>query len=292
MAKWLGAPRLVVPSAGNAGAALAAYAARAGLEAHVFMPADTPSVNVMETRVCGGKVTLVQGLINDCAAKIQGQKRSDWFDISTLKEPYRVEGKKTLGYEIAEQLGWRLPEVIIYPTGGGTGLVGMWKAFSEMEVLGWISAARPRMIAVQAAGCQPIVRAFTRGQTFAEEHQNAETVASGLRVPKAIGDFLILRAIQQSKGTAIAVSDEAMMRMAELLAAEEGLFVAPETGACLAALEVLAQQGSIGKDESVVIFNTGTGLKYLEAFAGGRPLRDSRNSRVPSLPVPASPLSP
>src|SRR6184192_2238291 len=210
MAKHLGASKLVAPSAGNAGGALAAYAARAGLEAHVFMPRDTPRANIIECRELGACVTLIDSLITDCAAEI-GRRKENWFDVSTLKEPYRIEGKKTLGYELAEQLNWELPDVIIYPTGGGTGLIGMWKAFDEMETLGWIGQKRPRMFSVQAAGCAPIVRAFEAGKRFADEFPNAHTTASGLRVPRAIGDFLILDALRASGGTAIAVTDEELI---------------------------------------------------------------------------------
>src|SRR5205823_954757 len=209
MAKHLGAEKLAVPSAGNAGGALAAYAARAGLEAHVFMPRDTPHANIIECREVGAHVTLIDGLITDCGAEIARRKEKEgWFDLSTLKEPYRIEGKKTLGYEIAEQLDWRSPDVILYPTGGGTGLIGMWKAFDEMEKLGWIDNKRPRMFSVQASGCAPIVRAFDAGEKFAAEFPNAHTVASGLRVPKAIGDFLMLNILCESKGGAIAVDDD------------------------------------------------------------------------------------
>src|SRR2546428_6641825 len=213
MAKYLGATKLAVPSAGNAGGSLAAYAARAGLEAHVFMPRDTPRANIIECRELGAHVTLIDGLITDCGAEIARRKEKEgWFDLSTLKEPYRIEGKKTLGYEIAEQLNWKLPDVILYPTGGGTGLIGMWKAFDEMEKLGWIANKRPRMFSVQASVCSPIVRAFAAGEKFAPEIPNAQTVASGLRVPKAIGDFLILKILRESNGGAIAIDDEEMIR--------------------------------------------------------------------------------
>src|SRR5205085_1153300 len=214
MAKYLGATKLAVPSAGNAGGALAAYAARAGLEAHIFMPKDTPRANIIECRELGAHVTLIDGLITDCGAEIARRKaKEDWFDMSTLKEPYRVEGKKTLGYELAEQCNWQLPDVILYPTGGGTGLIGMWKAFDEMEALGWVGKKRPRMFAVQAAGCAPIVRAFEAGEKTAAEFPDAHTIASGLRVPKAIGDFLILKILCDSHGAVVAVDDEAMVRV-------------------------------------------------------------------------------
>lgn len=268
MAKELGARKLAAPSAGNAAGALAAYCARAGLEAFLFMPRDTPRANVIECEVAGAHVTLIDGLITDCGAEVARRREAEgWFDVSTLKEPYRVEGKKTLGYEIAEQAAWTLPDVIIYPTGGGTGLVGMWKAFDEMQQLGWISEKRPRMISVQAAGCAPIVRAFAAGERFAEEILNAATVASGLRVPKAIGDFLILDALRESGGTAIAVTDEELIDGAREMARVEGIFAAPEGGACLPALKKLLEKGEIDRSEKVVLLNTGSGVKYLDAFA-------------------------
>jgi threonine synthase len=271
MAKYLGATKLAAPSAGNAAGALAAYASRAGLSAYLFMPKDTPQANIIECLVMGANVTLVNGLITDCGKEVEARKEKEgWFDLSTLKEPYRVEGKKTLGYEIAEQLDWKLPNAIIYPTGGGTGLIGMWKAFAEMETLGWIDAYRPRMVAVQATGCQPIVSALAADERFAEEHRNAATVASGLRVPKAIGDFLILDAIRASGGTAVAVSDDEMLDAAQEIGRSEGIFVAPEGGACYAALKRLRARGQIRPDESVVLFNTGSGLKYLECFSGAQ----------------------
>jgi Threonine synthase len=267
MAKHLGATKLAVPSAGNAGGALAAYAARAGLEAHIFMPRDTPRANIIECRELGAHVTLIDGLITDCAAEIVRRKtKESWFDMSTLKEPYRVEGKKTLGYELAEQCGWELPDVILYPTGGGTGLIGMWKAFDEMEVLGWVGRKRPRMFTVQAAGCAPIVRAFEAGEKSAVEFPDAHTIASGLRVPKAIGDFLILKILRQSNGGAIAVDDEQMVRVAREVGSSEGLFVAPEAAACFAALKSLRSAGKIQSGERMVIFNTGSGIKYLDCY--------------------------
>ncbi len=270
MAKFLGAKKLAVPSAGNAGGALAAYAARAGLEAHIFMPRDTPRANIIECREVGAHVTLIDGLITDCGAEIARRKEKEgWFDLSTLKEPYRIEGKKTLGYEIAEQLDWKLPDVILYPTGGGTGLIGMWKAFDEMEKLGWIDNKRPRMFSVQASGCAPIVRAFDAGEKFAAEFPNAHTVASGLRVPKAIGDFLMLNILCESKGGAIAVDDDEMIRTVREVGSQEGLFVAPEGAACFAALKKLRASGKIDIGERVVIFNTGSGIKYLDCFERG-----------------------
>jgi threonine synthase len=267
MAKHLGATKLAVPTAGNAGGALAAYAARAGLEAHIFMPRDTPRANVIECRELGAQVTLIDGLITDCGAEIARRKTAEgWFDLSTLKEPYRVEGKKTLGYELAEQLDWRLPDVILYPTGGGTGLIGMWKAFDEMEKMGWIGAKRPRMYSVQASGCAPIVRAFADGATNAAEFPNAHTCASGLRVPKAIGDFLVLKILRESQGGAVAVDDKAMIRTTRKVGAKEGIFVAPEGAACFAALRSLCAEAKVKPEERVVIFNTGSGIKYLESY--------------------------
>jgi threonine synthase len=267
MAKHLGAAKLAVPSAGNAGGALAAYSSRAGLEAHIFMPRDTPRANIIECRELGAHVTLVDGLITDCGAEIARRKTNEgWFDMSTLKEPYRVEGKKTLGYELAEQLNWQLPDIILYPTGGGTGLIGMWKAFSEMETLGWIGGKRPRMFAVQAAGCAPIVRAFEAGEKKAAEIHHAHTIASGLRVPKAIGDFLILNILRQSNGSAIAVDDKEMIHVGREVGSSEGLFVAPEAAACFAALKSLRSAGKIASGERVVIFNTGSGIKYLDCY--------------------------
>ena len=267
MAKHLGATKLAVPSAGNAGGALAAYAARAGLEAHVFMPRDTPRANIIECRELGAHVTLIDGLITDCGAEIARRKaKEDWFDMSTLKEPYRVEGKKTLGYELAEQCDWQLPDVILYPTGGGTGLIGMWKAFDEMETVGWIGGKRPRMFAVQATGCAPIVRAFDAGEKNAAEIAGAHTIASGLRVPKAIGDFLILHILRKSDGGAIAVDDKEMIRVVREVGSTEGLFIAPEAAACFAALKSLRSAGKIRSGERTVIFNTGSGIKYLDSY--------------------------
>jgi threonine synthase len=267
MAKELGAKKLAVPSAGNAAGALAAYAARAGLKSFIFMPRDTPRANVVECEQTGAHVTLMDGLITDCGAEVARRKEKEgWFDVSTLKEPYRVEGKKTLGYELAEQMEWRLPDVIIYPTGGGTGLIGMWKAFDEMERMGWISSKRPRMVTVQAEGCAPIVRAFEEGNRFADEFPNAATTASGLRVPKAIGDFLILDALRVSGGTAVAVSDEELIAATREIGALEGIFCAPEGAACLPALRTLIESGEVNKDETVVLFNTGSGVKYMESF--------------------------
>jgi len=268
MAKELGIKKVAVPSAGNAAGALAAYAARAGMEAHIFMPFDTPRANIVECQQTGANVTLIDGLITDCGKIVAERKEAEgWFDVSTLKEPYRVEGKKTMGYELGEQLNWELPDVILYPTGGGTGLIGMWKAFDEMQQMGWIGNKRPRMISVQSSGCAPVVRAFENGERFAAEFENAETVASGLRVPKAIGDFLILDALRASNGTAVAVSDEELIKAVGEIGALTGIFCAPEGAACLPALRRLIKDGFVNNGETVVIFNTGSGVKYLEAFS-------------------------
>jgi threonine synthase len=268
MAKELGAKKLAVPSAGNAAGALAAYAARAGLEAHIFMPNDTPRANVIECEQTGAHVTLMDGLITDCGAEVGRRKEAEgWFDVSTLKEPYRIEGKKTMGYELAEQFDWELPDVIMYPTGGGTGLIGMWKAFDEMEQMGWIGPKRPRMVTVQASGCAPIVRAFEEGKRFADEFPNAHTTASGLRVPRAIGDFMIIDALRTSGGTAIAVTDEELIAATKEIGAVEGIFCAPEGAACLPALKKLIDDGSVKTDDRVVLFNTGSGVKYVESFS-------------------------
>ena len=267
MAKALGAESLAIPSAGNAGGALAAYAAHAGLQAHVFMPRDVPPANRIECEVLGAEVHLVDGLITDCGRLVaQGAKVNGWFDVATLKEPYRIEGKKTLGLELAEQLQWRLPDVIIYPTGGGTGLVGMWKAFDEMRQLGWIDSKKPRMVSVQAAGCAPVVEAFRQGEPRCEPWSPATTLAAGLRVPRAIGDFLILDILRQSGGTAVAVTDEEMLAEAGAMGRSQGLFVCPEGGATLAALKKLIRSGFVRPSDEVVLFNTGSGLKYLHLF--------------------------
>ncbi|MEY2499838.1 MAG: threonine synthase [Verrucomicrobiota bacterium] len=269
MAKHLGATKLAVPSAGNAGGALAAYAARAGMEAHIFMPSDTPRANIIECHELGAHVVLIDGLITACGAEIAKRKEAEgWFDMSTLKEPYRVEGKKTLGYELAEQMDWTLPDVVLYPTGGGTGLIGMWKAFDEMETLGWIGPKRPRMFTVQASGCAPIVQAFEAGEKFATEFPNAHTVASGLRVPKAVGDFIMLDILRKSGGGAVTVDDEEMISATRKVGTAEGLFVAPEGAACFVAAGKLLGEGKIGGDERVVIFNTGSGIKYLDCYDG------------------------
>ena len=264
----LGIRKVAIPSAGNAASAMAAYAAAAGIEAHIFMPKDVPQSNFIECKAFGAHVTLVDGLISDCAKIVADRRESEgWFDVSTLKEPYRIEGKKTMGYELAEQMGWTLPDVIFYPTGGGVGMIGMWKAFEEMEQLGWIGPRRPKMIAVQATGCQPIVRAFEQGTERSEYWENATTVSSGLRVPKPLGDFLVLQAVRQSGGTALAVTDEASLDWGIELAKQEGMFVAPEGAACVAACQQLLNSGFLKASDKIVIYNTGAGLKYLEAYA-------------------------
>jgi threonine synthase len=274
-AKELGVSSVAAPSAGNAAGAMAAYGAAADIETSVFMPADAPEINRLESSVCGAHVYLVKGLINDAARIVQraGLKHR-WFDVSTLKEPYRVEGKKTMGLEIAEQFNWQLPDAIIYPTGGGTGLIGMWKAFDELTQLGWIGAQRPKMIAVQAAGCAPIVKAFREGKTTSEPWPNAQTIAAGLRVPHAFADYLILQAIRESAATALAVSDAEILDAMRELAHLEGLFACPEGAATLAAFKRLAANGFLDPNERVVLFNTGSGLKYSNLVQGEFPLID------------------
>jgi threonine synthase len=264
----LGVEAVSIPSAGNAAGALSAYAALAGIQATVFMPRDVPQPFVTECRVLGADVRLLEGLISDCGrAAAQELGQYGRFDMSTLKEPYRLEGKKTMGYEIAEQMGWTLPDVIIYPTGGGTGLIGMWKGFDEMERLGWIGPERPRMVLVQSDGCAPMVRAFQRGETFAEPWEGAETIADGLRVPSAVGDFLILQVLRDSAGTAVAVPDEEIMEAVRLLGHTEGIFACPEGCATLAALQRLLRQGWLGDKEKILLLNTGSGLKYTHLWA-------------------------
>lgn len=264
----LGLKKLAAPSAGNAASALAAYAAAAGLEAHIFMPKDVPQANFVECRAYGAKVTLVNGLISDCGRLVAERAPVEgWFDLSTLKEPYRIEGKKTMGYEVAEQLDWELPDAIFYPTGGGVGMIGMWKAFHELEALGWIGPKRPKMIAVQAEGCQPVTRAFEEGAERSRFWDGAATVASGLRVPKPLGDFLVLDAVRKSGGTAISISDPDLMQAGAALASEEGIFASPEGAACIAAAERLLSSGFLKQDDKIVIYNTGSGLKYLEAYS-------------------------
>jgi len=268
MARHYGLRKLAAPSAGNAASALACYAAAGGLEAHIFMPRDVPIANRIECESFGAHVTLVDGLISDCGRIVAERKqREGWFEVSTLKEPYRIEGKKTMGYEVAEQFNWKLPDAILYPCGGGVGLIGMWKAFAEMQALGWIGPERPRMIAVQASGCAPITRAFENGQPVSEFWQNAHTVSSGLRVPKALGDFLVLNAVRESKGTAVSITDEASLDAGLELARLEGIFAAPEGGACVAAARQLYQNGFFQSDDTVVIYNTGSGAKYAEAYS-------------------------
>ena len=288
MAVELGIRKLAIPSAGNAASALAAYAAAAGLEAHIFMPRDVPQSNYIECKAFGARVTLVDGLISDCAKLVAAGKDSQgWFDMSTLKEPYRIEGKKTMGYEVAEQFNWELPDAIFYPTGGGVGLIGMWKAFEEMEALGWVSGRRPKMIVVQAEGCQPVVRAFERGQRRSEFFENAATVAAGLRVPKPLGDFLILDAVRASGGTALAVSDADLLDAGVELASLEGMFAAPEGAACIAALRKLLASGFLKPAERIVIYNTGAGLKYLEAYSTRFPRQaESEQDKLGGLITP------
>jgi threonine synthase len=268
----LGIRKVAIPSAGNAASAMAAYAAAAGIEAHIFMPRDVPQANYLECMAYGAQVTLVDGLIGDCGRMVAERGPAEgWFDVGTLKEPYRIEGKKTMGYEVAEQLDWELPDAIFYPTGGGVGLIGMWKAFEEMEKLGWIGGRRPKMIAVQAEGCQPVVRAFEENEPRSRFYENAHTVAAGLRVPKPLGDFLVLEAVRQSGGTAIAVSDDALLEAGVQLAADEGIYAAPEGAACVAALEKLLASGFLKPTDRIVLYNTGSGLKYPEAYSARFP---------------------
>ena len=264
-AKELGITRLTMPSAGNAAGAMTAYAAKAGMEAYVFMPKDAPEANRVEVEISGANLELVDGYITD-AGRISAQRAEELglFDVSTLREPYRVEGKKTMGYEIAEQMGWTLPDVILYPTGGGTGIVGMWKAFSEMETMGWIDSKRPKMFAVQSEGCAPIVRAFNEGTEFAEPWENPDTLAAGIRVPAAIGDYLILQALRESGGGAITVSEEEILSDMRAVASLEGMFICPEGAAIVAALRRLLADGTLSPDESILLLNTGSGLKYLD----------------------------
>jgi threonine synthase len=263
MAKELGLHHLAMPTNGNAGAALAAYASRAGMRSTIFCPDDTPAVNVEEIALQGGDVYRVNGLINDCGKIVgEGKEKVGWFDVSTLKEPYRIEGKKTMGLELAEQLGWELPDVIFYPTGGGTGLIGMWKAFDELEQIGWIGSKRPRMVAVQASGCAPIVKAWEEGEEHAPLWQNAHTIAAGIRVPVAVGDFLIIRAVRGSEGFAIAVDDDDIIDAQTEMAKEEGLLLCPEGAATYAAFRQSLRDGRVSKSDRVILFNCATGLKY------------------------------
>jgi threonine synthase len=264
----LGIKKVAIPSAGNAASAMAAYAAAAGIEAHIFMPRDVPQANYLECKAYGAHVTLIDGLISDCGRIVAERgPQEGWFDVSTLKEPYRIEGKKTMGYEVAEQMGWELPEAIFYPTGGGVGMIGMWKAFDEMEKLGWIGGRRPKMIAVQAEGCQPVVRAFNENTPRSTFFEGAHTVASGLRVPKPLGDFLVLNAVRESGGTAIAVSDDDMLTAGVQLATDEGIYAAPEGAACVVAAQRLLESGFLKQTDRIVLYNTGSGLKYPEAYS-------------------------
>ncbi|MCH8306520.1 MAG: threonine synthase [Gammaproteobacteria bacterium] len=276
MAKWFGVKRVAIPTAGNAGGSMAAYAARAGMEAFVFMPEDTPEINQYEAVQAGAHAYLVNGLINDCAKIVlDGRETMGWFDFSTLKEPYRIEGKKTMGLELAEQLDWSLPDVILYPTGGGTGLIGMWKAFQELDELGWLDGERmPRMVAVQSDGCCPIVRAFDRGEKFAEPFENATTIALGLRVPAAVGDFMILDAIRASDGCAVAVSEQRITEWMRLGTEAEGISIGPESAACIGAAESLLSSGWLTPDERVVLFNCGGARKYPKLIQAELPRLD------------------
>jgi len=268
MAKAYGIRKVAIPSAGNAAGAMAAYAAAAGIEAHIFMPKDVPQANAIECEAFGAKVTLVDGLISDCARMVGERKQVEgWFDVSTLKEPFRVEGKKTMGYEIVEQLGWKMPDAVIYPTGGGVGLIGMWKAFDEMQCLGWVGPKRPKMISVQASGCAPIVKAWDEQKPVSEMWQGAETIASGLRVPKAYADYVILDILQKSSGTAVSVTDDEMMDSLFEWAADEGVFAAPEGAASLFACRKLRASGYLKESDVVVLFNTGSGYKYVDVIA-------------------------
>jgi len=291
MAKQLGIQRLAAPTAGNAGGALAAYGARAGMEVFVFMPDDTPVINQIEAYLCGAKVFLVNGLINDCGKIVRdGIERLGWFDMSTLKEPYRLEGKKTMGLELAEQMGWTLPDVIFYPTGGGTGLIGMWKAFAELEELGWLKARgplagaagsgnMPRLISCQSEGCAPIVRAFDKGERFAELFPNAHTKASGLRVPAAVGDFMMLDAIRASGGLALAGREATIVDWMRRVSSLEGIAICPETAICFDVLDRLVREGRVSRDERIVVFNTGAAQKYPEVVTLDLP-RIDKNTPV------------
>ncbi|HEY6305945.1 MAG TPA: threonine synthase [Candidatus Angelobacter sp.] len=292
MAKQYGLKKLAVPSAGNAASALAAYCAAAAIEAHIFMPKDVPTANLVECKAYGAKVTLVDGLISDCARMVNERKQAEgWFDVSTLKEPFRVEGKKTMGYEVAEQLDWELPDAIFYPTGGGVGLIGMWKAFDEMEQLGWFDPKktgkkrpRPKMISVQAAGCAPVAKAWDEHKPVAEMWQNAQTLAAGLRVPKPYADYIILDILKQSGGTAIAVSDQQIFEAVEEWASREGVFAAPEGAASLAAYKVLLAQGFLKATDKVVLFNTGSGLKYIDVIAEALKIRAAEPKAEAAVP--------
>jgi threonine synthase len=269
MCRAYGIKKIAIPSAGNAASALAAYCAASGLEAHIFMPKDVPMANRVECEQYGARVTFVDGLISDCAKIVNERKQAEgWFDISSLKEPFRVEGKKTMGYEVAEQLGWKLPDAIFYPTGGGVGLIGMWKAFDEMQYLGWIGAERPKMIAVQAAGCAPIPKAWDEHKAISEFWQDAHTIAAGLRVPKAYADYIILDILRDSKGTAVTATDAEMLQAVSSMASKEGVFAAPEGAATLVAYDKLVASGFLKATDKVVLFNTGSGLKYIDVIGG------------------------
>lgn len=286
MARQYGLKKLVVPSAGNAASALAAYCAAAGIEAHIFMPMDVPLANLVECKSYGAHVTLVDGLISDCARMVAERKEAEgWFDVSTTKEPFRVEGKKTMGYEVAEQLSWELPDAIFYPTGGGVGLIGMWKAFDEMEQLGWIGKKRPKMVSVQAAGCAPVVKAWNEHKSTAEVWQNAHTAAAGLRVPKPYADYIVLDIIKQSGGTAVSVPDDQIFQAVREWAGREGLFAAPEGAACLAAYKMLLRDGFLKASDKVVLFNTGSGLKYIDVIAEA--LKISAGQQLSTMGAPA-----
>jgi threonine synthase len=293
MARHFALKKLAIPSAGNAAGALAAYSAAAGLESHIFMPKDVPMANRIECDYYGAHVTLIDGLISDCARKVADMKKESfwekegWFDVSTTKEPYRVEGKKTMGYEVAEQLGWRMPQGIIYPTGGGVGLLGMWKAFEEMETLGWIGPERPKMIVVQAAGCAPLVKAWDEGKQSVEMWPDAITLASGLRVPKPYGDYLILDILKKSRGTAVSATDHEILEATRHWSKVEGIFAAPEGAACLVAYRKLIANGFFKSEDTVVLFNTGTGLKYLDVLDGSVAAGDSRAKPIASAKPPA-----
>lgn len=276
MARHFGVKRVAIPTAGNAGGATALYAARAGMECVVLMPEDTPKINQMECQLAGAKTFLVNGLINDCGRMIgEGKSRFDWFDLSTLKEPYRIEGKKTMGLELAEQMDWKLPDVILYPTGGGTGLIGMWKAFNELRELGWLNHDKmPKMVSVQTSGCCPIANAFEAGERFAQPFDNAKTIASGLRVPVAVGDFMILDAVRESGGLAVSADESRLAEWQAMATQKEGISFCPETAACIGALEELTNSGWISRDEQVVVFNTGAAQKYVEAVSIDLPTLD------------------
>ena len=289
MARAYGLKKLAAPSAGNAASALACYSAAAGIEAHIFMPKDVPQANLIECQSYGAQVNLVDGLIGDCARIIAERKeREGWFDVSTLKEPFRLEGKKTMGYEIAEQLGWTMPDAVIYPTGGGVGLIGMWKAFDEMQQLGWLEtgAKRPRMIAVQSTGCAPIVKAWEEHKPVSESWKDAATIAAGLRVPKAYADYIVLDILKQSSGTAVAVTDDDIMRSFQSWARDEGVFAAPEGAASLAAYNLLRASGFLKPSDTVVLYNTGSGLKYIDVIAAW--LKSKSSSSASAKPASRS----